>query len=187
MRYRSILLITGAFVCLLYAAALLALYVDSRSEPDFVVEVGIVYGNTVEPDGKPSARLQARLMAALSLYQQQRIKKILVSGGIGKEGFDEARVMKEFLIAHGIPSADIQSDNHGNNSHLTALNAAALLGKETSVVAISQRYHLSRAKLSLRNAGFTQVYGFAAGFSEARDGYSWLREVPAWLKYWVQG
>lgn len=187
MPRKPVLLKILVFFALAYGLAITALYFDSYSEPDFVAEVGIVYGNTVEPDGKPSARLQARLMAALSLYQQQRIKKILVSGGIGKEGFDEARVMKEFLIAHGIPSADIQSDNHGNNSHLTALNAAALLGKETSVVAISQRYHLSRAKLSLRNAGFTQVYGFAAGFSEARDGYSWLREVPAWLKYWVQG
>jgi len=51
-------------------------------------DIAVVLGNKVEEDGKPSLRLKARLDKAVELYQKNWFKKILVSGAVGKEGFD---------------------------------------------------------------------------------------------------
>ena len=169
----------------IYTLCILAIRIDSYEKSDFVADIGIVYGNKVELTGLPSTRLAARLMAARTLYENGQIKKIIVSGGIGIEGFDEARVMKTYLVKQGIPATDIFMDSLGNTSHLTSINAFAQVGNTPSVVAISQRYHISRTKLSLRNAGFRKIYGYAADFNELRDSYGYFREVPAWFKYWL--
>ena len=68
---------------------------------------------------------------------------------------------------------------------MTSINALKLVGFNSSVVAISQKYHISRTKMSLSNAGFKQVYGFSSDYTELRDIYAYLREVAAWFKYWL--
>jgi vancomycin permeability regulator SanA len=67
------------------------------------VDIAVVLGNKVELDGQPSNRLKARLDKSVELYGTGYFKNIIVSGGIGKEGFDEAKVMKEYLVNKGIP------------------------------------------------------------------------------------
>ena len=85
-------------------------------------DVAVVLGNKVELDGRPSDRLAARLDRALDVYRQGYVTRILVSGGIGKEGFDEAKVMAAYLVAKGVPKADIFEDPVGYDTFLTARN-----------------------------------------------------------------
>ncbi|AUI85423.1 hypothetical protein BS333_02955 [Vibrio azureus] len=170
--------------CLVSVSLLVsALYLDAKEPQPFIAEVGVIYGNKVELNGKPSARLVSRLDAALTLYHDQKVKRLFVSGGIGKEGFDEALVMKNYLLSHDVKPEHIMTDNQGNNTHLTSQNLLEQFDITTPVVAISQRYHISRAKLSLKQSGFLTVYGYSADYWEPRDIYSYLREIPAWLKY----
>ncbi|ELF6474263.1 YdcF family protein [Vibrio vulnificus] len=168
---------------LILSISVSAIFLDSRESSGFIAEVGIVYGNKVELDGKPSLRLASRLDAGLNLYKNGQVKILFVSGGIGKEGFNEAEVMKQYLVNNGVPVTDIIIDSKGDNTHLTNRNLGERFNVSTSVVAISQAYHVSRAKLSLRNLGFVTVYGYSSNYVEARDVYSYLREIPAWLKY----
>ncbi|OKH17895.1 vancomycin high temperature exclusion protein [[Limnothrix rosea] IAM M-220] len=167
--------------------ALSAIYLDGSRSAIQTADYAIVYGNKVHPNGAPSQRLQARLDRAIALHQNDKVKKVMVSGGFGKEGHDEAIVMAKYLEEKGIPSDEIVIDSLGNNSHLTAVNAAELLDTDSSVIAVSQVYHLSRAKLSLRNNGFQKVGSAHPPIFERFDVYSSLREVPAWLKYWISG
>lgn len=169
----------------LYVVAISAIFIDATNNTDFKADVGIVYGNKVEMSGEPSTRLSARLNAAVFLYHSKLVNKLIVSGGVGKEGFDEAKVMKHYLLNNGIPDSDIYVDSLGYNSHMTSINAFKLLGNKSSVVAISQKYHISRAKMSLINVGFEQVVGYSPDYSELRDIYAYVREVPAWFKYWL--
>lgn len=164
-----------------------AIYVDGSRSAIQTADYAIVYGNKVHVNGEPSQRLKERLNAGLELYENGKVKAVMVSGGFGKEGHDEAIVMAAYLEESGIPSKDIIVDSHGNNTHLTSVNAAELLGTDSSVIAVSQLYHLSRARLSLHNNGFEAVGSSYPSFTERRDIYSYLREVPAWLKYWVKG
>jgi vancomycin permeability regulator SanA len=148
-------------------------------------DVAVVLGNTVEPNGKPSARLQARLDKTIALYQQGVFKNTIVSGGVGKEGFDEAVVMKQYLVANGLPTAQIYVDSQGNNTYLTAKNTARLMNehKWQSAIAISQYFHLPRTKLALQKCGVSTVYTAHANFFELRDLYSAVREVFSYVSY----
>ncbi len=163
------------------------IYADSLYTRNFLtVDYAVVYGNKVELTGEPSNRLRARLDCAFELWSDSLVDSIIVSGGIGIEGFDEAAIMGEYLIERGIDSSLILLDHKGNTTHATALNCIDLIGADRSIVAVTQQFHISRAKLSLRNAGFSEVYGAYPQYRERRDLYSSIREVPAWLKYWVK-
>ncbi|EKD9323393.1 YdcF family protein, partial [Vibrio vulnificus] len=107
---------------LILSISVSAIFLDSRESSGFIAEVGIVYGNKVELDGKPSLRLASRLDAGLNLYKNGQVKILFVSGGIGKEGFNEAEVMKQYLVNNGVPVTDIIIDSKGDNTHLTNRN-----------------------------------------------------------------
>ncbi len=148
-------------------------------------DVAVVLGNTVDPDGQPSARLQARLDKTVQLYHQKVFPQAIVSGGVGAEGFDEAVVMKQYLVARGVPAARIYVDSSGANTYLTAQRTAELMTKHRwqSAIAISQYFHLPRTKLALQKFGVPTVYTAHANFFEPRDLYSTVREVFSCLFY----
>lgn len=170
-----------------YLGAVVALYADATSHPADNADAAVVYGNTVHPDGTPSDRLKARLDAAHGLLVAGAVKRIVVSGALGQEGHDEAVVMGRYLQGRGVPPSQLLVDSQGWTTEATSRNAAALLGPQAVVVAVSQRFHVSRAKMSLRHAGFTHVQGAPAQYTELRDAYAYTREVPAWLSYWWRG
>jgi vancomycin permeability regulator SanA len=89
---------------LLYAAAFLAFAMLQRPTP---ADMAVVFGSAVLPGGTPSPRLAARLGAAVRAYRASLVPLIMVSGGRGASGYDEAAVMREALIQAGIPDAAI--------------------------------------------------------------------------------
>ncbi|XDD54270.1 YdcF family protein [Leptospira sp. WS4.C2] len=143
--------------------------------------IALVLGNKVELNGLPSDRLKARLDRTAFLYQSNLIQNIIVSGGMGKEGFDEARVMKEYLINQGIDSNHITPDDQGYTTEKSANNLKAILGSnfDESIIIISQYYHLPRAKFLVKKAGFHNIKTTYARYIEIRDLYSIFRETVA--------
>ncbi|BDD12974.1 hypothetical protein FUAX_54060 (plasmid) [Fulvitalea axinellae] len=146
-------------------------------------DFAVVFGNTVNPDGSLSPRLKARVDKSLELYEKRLVKKIFVSGGIGKEGHPEGTRMAEYLRKKGIPPQDILTDDKGNNTRLTAQNFVETQGKKSSVIVVSQYYHLTRAKLAFAQEGLTKVSSVSADYHEKRDAVSLLREFLAYYKY----
>ena len=177
--------LTFLFAIILYIFSLIGLFIDSYWDFASTGEFAVVFGNKVEANGSPSSRLKARLDSAKELYLTHRVEKLIVSGGIGKEGFDESIVMADYLKKNGVVESDIIIDSNGYNTSLTSLNTKSIVNENACIIAVTQQYHVSRAKLSLRNAGFSCVYGYFPTYHELRDLYSWTREIPAWLKYWV--
>lgn len=149
------------------------------------VDVGVVLGNKVELNGQPSKRLQKRLDRAAELYQKKHYKYVIVSGGVGKEGFDEANVMKDYLIQVGVEEDRIILDSNGYNTFMTAKNSKIIIDKMNlnSVMIISQYYHITRTKLAFKKAGFDKIYSAHAKIFEIRDVYSLGREFFAYYKY----
>ena len=151
-------------------------------------DVGIVYGSLVQ-GGQPSPRLEARLRAGRDVYGQGLVKKLYVSGATGREGYDESLVMANWLILHGVPSADVVRDSLGRNSALTAVNARAWMqthGARQALV-VTSYYHVARASMACWQAG-VEVNGAApARHFELRDVYSLSREMVALPVYAVRG
>jgi len=156
--------------------------IDGLSDSGEKADIAIILGNKVNEDGTLSARLEKRLETGIELYKNQRVKKILVSGGLGKEGFYEADKMKEFLISNAIPDSVILVDNYGNNTRLTVENSLKFHQKYKfkSIIVVSQYFHVTRTKKLFKEKGFTDVESVSPKYFEWRDLYSILREFPAY-------
>jgi uncharacterized SAM-binding protein YcdF (DUF218 family) len=149
----------------------------------------VILGSKVNPDGTLSNRLKVRLERGYELYRDGFSRKIIVSGGIGKEGHSEARVMAAYLESLSVPAGDILLDEGGKNTWQSALNFKRLADTKgfRSVILVSQYFHLTRAKLAFKKAGIKTVYAAHARlFAEYRQFYSILREVPALYAYWFR-
>ncbi len=119
-------------------------------------DVGLVLGSKVERDGQPSRGLRARLDRAVDCYRAGCFPQIVVSGGVGKEGYDEAAAMDAYLIAAGVPADRIFSDSQGNTTYASAKNLHHLAQEHRwqTVMVITQYFHVPRARLALRHFGF---------------------------------
>ena len=69
--------------------------------------MAIVPGSKVHSDGQPSPGLQRRLERALQVFRMGGVKAIVVSGGRGVEGCQEADVMRGVLLKGAIPADKI--------------------------------------------------------------------------------
>jgi len=158
---------------------------DGFNDEKQIVDVGVVLGNKVEIDGTPSDRLISRLEKTAELYSSGYFSYILVSGGVGVEGFDEAEVMKRYLVQKGIPDDKIITDSMGLNTRMTAQNTRKIMDAMgvKSVMVITQFYHISRTKLAFSQVGFDSVYSAHANYLEWRDCYSLFREFFAYYEY----
>ena len=142
-------------------------------------DVIVVLGNALTPDGRPSARLCARLGTALSLYRRGLAPRVLVSGGFEQGRGDEAQAMADYLLARGVPAAAVGQDAEGDDTWATARHTAALVGVHGHVIVVTQWFHLPRTVLAMRRFGLRSVSAAAPPFFEARDVYSFLREAVA--------
>lgn len=184
-RFRwGIALVSGAA---LYAAAAAGIGAVGLNDTLAPADVIVVLGNTVAPNGQPSPRLRARLDCALLAWRGKFAPLLLVSGGIGKEGFDEAVVMADYLAANGVPRAAILIDSAGIDTAATAVNVARMAASRrfTTVIVATQYFHVPRSRLALERAGLIVTGQVHAKFFELRDLYSLAREVIGVGAYYV--
>jgi vancomycin permeability regulator SanA len=154
---------------------------DGLHDKGAKADVAIVLGNKVNEDGTLSNRLKARLDEGLQLYNQHRVQKIIVSGGLGKEGFWEGSKMQEYLVANKIPAANIIVDNKGNDTKKTVLNSIKIMHRlhYHSAISASQYFHQTRIKMLFRKNGFPNIESASPKYFEVRDFYSIFREFIA--------
>lgn len=184
MRIAKLVLFVLAWGYLMAACTIAAVGLhDSVVAADAIV----VLGNTVGPDGRPSPRLKARLDCALAVYRRGLAPLLIVSGGIGREGYDEGAVMARYLERQGVPAAAIVVDSSGWNTAATAVDVAhiARAHQLRSVLLASQYFHLARARLALSRAGVPVAGTVHARYFEPRDAYSLAREVVAFAVYYL--
>lgn len=182
---RAVVAASIAAVAMIVAAtALIADGLNDRIEP---ADVAVVLGSKVMPDGTPSPRLKARLDRGIELFRENRVRFVLVSGGTGREGFSEGRVMRDYAVAQGVPEERVIMDEFGNTTRATADNAAWMMRERglTSAIAVSQYFHITRTRMALNDAGITNVGGAHARIYELRDLYSIAREIPGVITYWL--
>lgn len=175
-----LLLISSFFVLGSAIITLLGLQ-DQHHSSDVIV----VLGNKVETSGQPSKRLTSRLDSAKSLYTQGIAPKIIVTGGVGREGYDESQVMLQYLIENGVSPHDIYTDPNGFNTLQSATNVSKLMTEKQfhSATLVSNYYHLPRTKMLFQKAGINETYTVHAPYFELRDLYSLPREIIAYLYY----
>ncbi len=143
--------------------------------------VGIVLGG-ITTDKEPRDRVHVagsadRVLHAVQLYRQKKIKKILVSGGSGKllkDQVPESELLERILLLSGIPPRDILVEAESRNSRENALNCARLLNEQfpnEECLLITSAYHMRRAEACFRKAGL-EVYPFGVDFRSDEPEYT---------------
>ncbi|WP_336963907.1 YdcF family protein [Chryseobacterium contaminans] len=155
---------------------------DGFKNAEQKADLAVVFGNKVNEDGSLSSRLQARLDKSIELYQKNQIKEILVSGGLGKEGYWEGTEMKKYLIKNKIPADKVLVDNLGDNTEKTVINTLKIADsmKYNRIISVSQFYHQSRIKKLFREHHFNNIETSSPEYWELRDFYSVFREFFAY-------
>lgn len=76
----------------------------------------VILGHTLNADGSMSARLLNRLALALQLATRYPTSKILVSGGLAKQGMSEAERMAHWLSQHGVSPQRLLIESQSANT-----------------------------------------------------------------------
>jgi vancomycin permeability regulator SanA len=136
-----------------------------------------VWGST------PSPFLVGRLNIAVQLYQQGKVKVVLVSGDNSRKDYDEPAVMRDYLVEHGVPAQKIVVDDAGFDTWDSCVRAKKIFGVDRATV-VSQDFHLPRAVALCRRAGI-DAWGVghdSSHIDEIRTDFGYAREVLATLK-----
>ncbi len=143
--------------------------------------LAIVFGAGLRSDGIPSTVLADRVEAAVDLYHQGRVSKLLMSG-FANQSYDEPGAMRALALDLGVPNEDILIDRGGSRTYETCRRAKELLHAD-QVLLISQDFHLPRALIICQALGIDAIGVRADQRSYHTLAYSFwsLREIPATL------
>jgi len=183
---RILTFIKSIFIVLIVGFLAHSIYItiDGLTDKQTGADVAIVLGNKVNEDGTLSERLKARLDKCIELFNQNRVKSVIVSGGFGKEGFWEGKKMQEYLVENRIPPEKILVDNYGNDTEKTVENSIRIMDSLNfkSAISVSQFFHQTRTKKLFRIKGFDNIESASPDYFEWRDFYSIFREFVAYYK-----
>jgi vancomycin permeability regulator SanA len=162
---RRILLTIAVLVLICCAAAAVArIYVsaDTASQRYLVASVvphrpvALVFGAGLLPDGSPTPMLADRVDAAVELFRQGKVGRLLFSGDNSRPGYNEVGSMLDYAVKHGVPQEEITLDYAGFDTYDSCYRAHAIFGV-TSAVLVTQRYHLPRAVYDCTKLGIDAV------------------------------
>ena len=127
------------------------------------LDYAIVLGAQVFDSG-PGYTLVTRLDAACAYLSANPQTYCITCGGQGRnEPMTEACASAEYLIERGIDSARIVREESSHSTFQNLSNAVALVDPmHDSVGVVTNDYHLFRALLLARKAGFVRPVGIAA-------------------------
>ena len=156
-------------------------------------DAAVVFGARVYATGRPSPLLADRIATGVDLYRTGLVGTLVMSGGDGADGFNEALVMRDEAVSAGVDPASILVDPSGNTTEATVDNTLVLLTARdggtvpSRVIAVSQAYHLPRIQLAYANGGIDVLTVPAADPEPIREmPLLALREVPAFWAYFVR-
>lgn len=179
------LLLLGVFC----AAGLMGFvyYKETHLPPVGDSDVIIVLGAQVKADGTPSVALERRLTAALESYQADR-QLIIVCGAQGSnEPRAEGDVMRDWLVARGVPEGDVVAETASFNTRENLTYAKAIMehrGLENALIVTSD-YHVARALALCGQVGISAV----GKGSPSKPEYfikNHFREGLSWIKFWLE-
>lgn len=128
-------------------------------------DVAIVLGGTSSFNQKTNQiewRESAdRLLYPLQLYQQKKIKKILITGGSGRISNSiarEADYLQKYLVSLGVPQEDILVEKESRNTYENGLYSRHLLDSlglsKSRLLLVTSAVHMRRSEAIFAKAGF---------------------------------
>jgi vancomycin permeability regulator SanA len=115
-------------------------------------DVALVLGAGITQDGRATSVLEARVLRAVELHRQGVVRKLVMSGDNSVSGYDEVSAMKAVAVQAGVPSNDVLLDYAGFRTLDSCVRIRKVFG-QSSVVVVSQAFHIARARFLCADAG----------------------------------
>ncbi|PIR48791.1 hypothetical protein COU80_03815 [Candidatus Peregrinibacteria bacterium CG10_big_fil_rev_8_21_14_0_10_55_24] len=181
-------LFLGVLLALLTVSAVVLWVVLSfaGTNPTFPVDCAVVFGAAVHAQDSAGPGIDRRVRAAAELYRQNYITTLYFTGGKGSDYVEsEASVMRKVAMLYGVAPEHIVLEEQASSTWENLAFSEPLLEGCTSVVGISDRYHLARIGLLSRMQGWEDLalYPAARQASVLFEVKSVLREAVAILYY----
>lgn len=114
----------------------------------------VILGAGLTPDGQIQPVLEERLRAGYRLATEYPTSRIIVSGGVPKNGRTEARAMGDWLRGAGIAPHRITEEGNSNSTVQNAQFTDQIFRERgtTGAVVVTNDFHLDRAVLNFRQA-----------------------------------
>ena len=128
-------------------------------EVDFLIVLGAQVRGT-----RITQSLKRRLDSGHAYLVNYPNTKVVVSGGQGKgEDVSEAQAMAEYLIRCGVePERIIQEDRSTSTWENLCFSLGCLTSPRAAVAVVTNDFHLYRALLLAKKAGYKNLFGIAA-------------------------
>ena len=163
--------------------AVFGLMTDTNYNEDYAVVLGCAVRNS-----QPMPDLVQRLDTTVDYCEKNPNATVIVSGGQGwDENVSEAQVMYDYLISNGVSATRIvREDASRNTRENMTLSDAAVNGalKSSSVVTITNDYHVFRAKMYASQYGIN-THTLGATTKWYLIPVSYVRETLAMIKMFI--
>ena len=118
------------------------------------MDVYVIFGAAVRPDGSPSGTLQRRTEGAWAFAKQHGSKPLFIlSGALGDYPPSEAEAMRCLLTEKGVPEESIIKDEASTDTLESALNCSEIirsLDRFDNLYVCTSPYHSWRCQLLFR-------------------------------------
>jgi uncharacterized SAM-binding protein YcdF (DUF218 family) len=173
-------------VLLLYLASCLALaahlaWLERFAVPPRPARLIIVLGGGVAADGSLSEGSRRRAEAGIALYSAGMAPRLHFTGGGPPGRRSDGDLMRDLALASGVPPEAVTAEGRSTSTLENAVFSREMLGSsEGPVLLVSDPYHLARAALLFRWAGYgPPVRVFAATSFGHWPPVAWP-EIVAW-------
>jgi len=145
-------------------------------------DVAIVFSGVTRGSKTPRDRVYFRegadrITHTLQLYNEGKIKHIIVSGGLGSEKVENSAAadrLKSFLTMAGVPDSVITVEPEAVNTYENAVNTAEILNRDfpdQKYLLVTSAFHMKRSELCLQKQG-VQFDVFPAGYLTDRPTFN---------------
>lgn len=126
----------------------------------------VVVSGPWTPESEPPGETRARVEAGLALWQNGLAPLVVMSGGEtrGLGIPSDAAIMADFAVSRGLPREAVRVEPASHSTLQNAWFTARLpeVDPQAPILLVTHLYHLKRAELSFRWAGFENITPVAA-------------------------
>lgn len=134
---------------------------DDSNRYDYI----LVFGCGIRDDGSLSDMLKHRVYVGAQLFLSGLADNIIMSGDRSGESYDEPTAMKKYAMELGVPEQNIICDYMGYSTH-ESIDRFEESYKSSSVILVSQEYHLNRALYIAHEQGIDDAIAVSADLDE---------------------
>jgi uncharacterized SAM-binding protein YcdF (DUF218 family) len=185
-RFLVVITVSISFCLFLILEGTIIYYSAKKADPgaDYLIVLGAqVRGTTI------TKSLKKRLDTAIDYLEDNPETVVIVSGGQGTgEAVSEAEAMKKYLVLKGIKASSIITEDKSTNTNENIRFSRNLMkGDNSSVVIVTNGFHIFRSLSIARKQGLSGVQGLAAPSDRILVINYYIREAVGVLKDFLFG